>query len=239
MKKKLSNLIETVLLALSFTVVFSELSVSAITLTASDVDKTFDVDWLLKAGEEDNDGGVTAPIDLSAEANFTLTNFENDRITLEVGFSNTTILSGGVTEAGITSFGFSVTPDATKINFIDDQDDGFTEAIINGKKQQNFPGGFKQIDVCVFTTGCSGGSQGNALAAGNSDNFFLEVVGDFSTGVTLSSFPVKFQTTQGSFSFEGEETPPHKMTEIPEPGMIVALSLLTIGSLVTTRNKKL
>ncbi|VEP18481.1 conserved exported hypothetical protein [Hyella patelloides LEGE 07179] len=230
MKKKLSNLIKTVLLAFSFTVASSELSVSAITLTASDVDKTFDVDWRLTAGEEDNDGGTIAPIDLSAEANFTLTNFENDRITLEVALNNTTILSSGVTEAGITNFGFSVSSNATNVNFIDNPDNGFTEAIINGNGQQNFPGGFKQIDVCVFTNGCSGGSQGDALAAGNSDDFFLELFGDFSSGATLSSFPVKFQTTQGSFSFENQE--------IPEPGMIIALGLFTIGSLVITRHKK-
>ena len=232
-----------VFFTLGLTALSSGLPASAITLTTSDIDTTFNVEWFLEAGGSDNDGGVTAPIDLSADASFTLRNFEEnlnnsteDRITLEVVFNNSTQLLGATTEAGITSFGFGVTPDAVGVTFSDSQDnDGFTAAEIIQNGQQNFPGGFKQIDVCVFTTGCSGGSQGSALAAGTSDNFLLAVTGDFNSGVTLSPFPVKFQTSQGSFEFAGTE---NNIAEIPEPGMVIALGLFTIGSLMTSKNKK-
>jgi hypothetical protein len=37
--------------------------------------------------------------------------------------------------------------------------------------QQNFPGGFGGIDVCLFADGCSGGNVNNGLQAGASDSF--------------------------------------------------------------------
>ena len=71
--------------------------------------------------------------------------------------------------------------------------------------QQTYPGGFKGIDVCVFTHNCSGGSQALALAAGASDTFTLLITGGF-TGhtVTLTPFPISFKTSDDTFRFAGD-----------------------------------
>jgi len=80
-------------------------------------------------------------------------------ITFNVHFSHTTVLSGATTEAGITTFGFGNNPNATTVSFTDNPDGAFAFAEVQDG-QQNFPGGFKDIDVCIYNQGCSGGSQG-------------------------------------------------------------------------------
>jgi hypothetical protein len=128
-------------------------------------------------------------------------------ITFNVHFSNTTVLSGATTEAGITTFGFGTNPNATTVTFTDNPDGAFAFAEVQ-TGQQNFPGGFKDIDVCVYSQGCSGGSQGSALAAGAFDDFTLVVnFNPSSSSVAFEPFPIKFQTTQGSFEFGGGASP--------------------------------
>jgi len=196
----------------------------------NDIGDDFAIDWFLDTTQNDNDGGMP-PIDLSAMASFDVVIFTASSVKLNISFSNTTVLSGATTEAGITTFGIGVSPNATSVTFADTADAGFTDAEIDSNG--NFPGGFKNIDICVFTQGCSGGSQGSALAAGASDAFMLTIFGDFSNGgglgipgVTLDPFPVKFQTTQGSFEFGG--TPPPPGITIPEPS---SLALFGVGLL--------
>ena len=244
MKNNLINLSKQVLLTLGLTTICSNAPARALTLTSSDVNNSFDIKWVLEAGESDNDGGATSSIDLSAKASFTLTNFDvdfngdEDRIRLEVEFQNNTTLSSTVTEAGITTFGFGINPNADSViigNLIGNNgdSDSFSNAIVQ-TKNTNFPGGFKNIDVCVFTdNNCKGGGQGTALAAGSTDNFFLEIFGDFSDSVELTPFAIKYQTTEDSFEFAGNEK-----TEIPEPGMIVALSLFAFSFLIGLQKQK-
>ncbi|MFQ5773775.1 MAG: cistern family PEP-CTERM protein [Kiloniellaceae bacterium] len=186
------------------------------------VNDDFTIDWFLGAGQSDNDGGPTSSIDLSATGTFDVAEFTGAYVKLNVTVENTTVLSGAVTEAGITSFGMGTNPDATSVTFSDDPDGAFVDAEIQ-TGQQTFPAGFKQIDVCVFTQGCNGGSQGGALAAGASDSFMLTIFGDFSGGsVILEPFPIKFQTTEDSFGFGGS-------VKVSEPGSLV---LLAVGLLV-------
>jgi hypothetical protein len=199
-------------------------AVPAGALTINDINDDFTINWFLAKNGSDNDGGVTAPFDLKAQATFDITAISNNSVTLLITFTNQTTPPPGQ-NSGITSFGIGVSPNATGVTFSDAPDAGFTNAVKqNG--QQNYPGGFKQIDVCVFTQGCSGGGQPTALAAGASDTFTLVIAGAF-TGhtVTLTPFPIKFQTSAGSFEFAGTEG----INPTPEPGTVLLLSSGLIG----------
>ena len=92
-------------------------------------------------------------------------------------------------EAGITAFGIGADPNATSVVFSDAPDDDFVDAEVASDPHQTFPGGFKQIDVCVFTQVCDGGGSGAALAAGASDSFPVTVFGDFSPVAASCSSP--------------------------------------------------
>ena len=202
-------------------------AVPAGALTIDDINDDFTINWFLAKNGSDNDGGGTAPFDLKAKATFDVTAISNTSVTLLITLTNLTTPPPGQ-NSGITSFGIGVNPNATGVTFTDTPDAGFTKAVLqNG--QQNYPGGFKQIDVCVFTNNqCSGGGQPTALAAGASDTFTLVIAGAF-TGhtVTLAPFPIKFQTSQGSFEFAGIED----INPAPEPGTVLLLSsgLIALG----------
>lgn len=242
MKNKIVNLAKNLFLALGITAVSSSIPVTAVTLNSSDVGRTFEVDWFLGAGEDDNDGGATSTIDLSAHGLFKLTSYSDDNLSLDVTLTNTTELSNDVSKAGITRFGFSATPDITEVHLTDIENDHTdTDRFVGAKaktgKKKNFPGGFSGIDVCVFTKEGNkcGGSQNTALAAKEFDNFSLDIYGDFAEGVTFSQFPAKFQTSEDSFSFGGED---NLIAEVPEPGLIVALGLFTASSLLLKKKQQ-
>lgn len=193
-------------------------------ITIDDINDDFTITWFLAQGGSDNDGGGTAPFDLQAHATVDITALSPTSVTLLITLTNQTTPPLGQ-NSGITSFGIGVSPNATGVTFTDTADAGFTNAEVQGG-QQNYPGGFKNIDVCVFTQGCSGGSQGSALAAGASDTFTLVIVGAFTgNAVTLAPFPIKFQTSGGSFEFAGTED----INPTPEPGTVLLLSSGLIG----------
>jgi hypothetical protein len=164
-------------------------------LTINDINDDFTINWFLAKGGSDNDGGGLAPFDLKAKATFDITAISNASVTRLLTLMNQTTPPAGQ-NSGITSFGIGVNPNAPGRTFTDTPDAGFTNAVTHNG-HQNYPGGFKNIAVCVFTQGCSGGGQPTALAAGASDTFTLVIVGAF-TGhpVTLAPFPIKFQTSK-------------------------------------------
>jgi hypothetical protein len=189
----------------------------AVGVLASDAGDSFDVYW-----------SVSDPA-LSAMATFTVTSFSDSSVVLDITLDHTTDLAdSGLSNAAILSMGFGVDPDVVATltstgSVFDLVDDG-------SGTQQTFPGGFKQVDVCIFSEGCSGGDINSGLAAGDSDSFQVTLTptsGDFSSGLTLAFFPLKFQSSAGSFEPAGSFTPP-----IPEPtsALLYVAGVMVIGA---------
>lgn len=197
---------------------------------SADVGQSFTFDWLVPAGTM---GDSLLPVDLSATVIFNINAFTldatgDDTLSLQIGLSNTTDLSAYPnSNSAILSFGFGVAPDASAVF-------SSTGAVFNGidsgsGPQQTFAGGFKQIDVCVFSAnGCKGGDVNDGLQAGDSDSLSIDILGDFDQGgmstlgtVTLYDFPLKFQGTWGSFETPGQQ--------IPAPGTLILFGSALLG----------
>lgn len=180
------------------------------------------VKWLVP--KDTTNGKETTPIDLSAVLDITVVDLNASSLKLAMKITNTTALTDASYRADIVSFGFGVSPNADSVEVIGGK--VFDSAEIQ-KKNQNFPGGFKNIDVCIYAKGCSGGGA-QGLDAGASDVFELIISGNFDADldgvsqVTLSDFPLKFQTDNGSFEPAG----------VPEPLTVVGSGLaLGFGAL--------
>lgn len=248
MTSKLANSFKNFLLLLGITAISSGIPVSAVTLTHSEVGETFKVDWLLPGSDTGNNtGGRRASIDLSAEAEFTIKQFylntdKSDRVILDVTLKNTTKLNSSEQNADINRFGFAaagLTSDIDSFEISDRDNNGDTDVFQGAQvrsQEQKFSGKFEGINLCVFNNSdnaCSnyaGEEENPVLAAGKFDNFYLDVYGDFSEGISFSEFPINFQTDEGQFAFEG--------AEVPEPGMIIALGLFTASSMVLKKKSK-
>jgi MYXO-CTERM domain-containing protein len=200
---------------------------------------SFTVDWLVPAGTdpdsgEPNPSGETLPVDLKASSTWTITSLTQTTLDLDVVINNDTVLPSTPIDANsaILSFGFGVDPDSTAT--LTDTGTVFDGIGDGSGAQQTFPGSFKQIDVCVFSQGCSGGGINTGLQAGDSDQVSLQVTaGSVNYGdpnqVSLLFFPLKFQGTWGSFEPSGTPggnggTPPQ--IPIPAPLALIGLGLL-------------
>lgn len=183
--------------------------------------QSWTVDWSI---------GISSTSTASATSSWLVSVFNNHEIVLDINLANTTSLTGQLTNADITSFGFGMTPNAKGSLLISGT--AFDGIGSGSGPQQTFPGGFKQIDVCIFTSGCSGGSVNDALHAGDSDYLRILLTGDFSNGfVDLTDFPMKFQTNLGSFHAGGCINRDPECMPAPEPSVsiLLALGLLLMG----------
>lgn len=169
--------------------------------TTSDVGKTFQTNWTLNANQS---LGLTQ--NLTASASYTLAAFTSNYIDLQISLTNTTTLST-LSNANILSFGFGVDPNATSVSFLGGTGQIFDLATVQNGQQQ-FPGGFKQIDLCMYAANnCAGGNVNQGLTPGSTDTFTLRIGGNFSSGVVnFADFPIKFQTSAGSFELAGAGT---------------------------------
>ncbi|MFO7028987.1 PEP-CTERM sorting domain-containing protein [Limnospira fusiformis CCALA 023] len=208
-------------------------------VTTNDIGSTFQVDWFL---DRNFDPSGSLSQDLSAFSTFKVDSFTSSYLDLTINISNTTALTQTFTEAGIVSFGFGIDPNATSVELLQ-SGTNFSGAQVRSA-QQTFPGGFKQIDICIFTQGCNGGSQNSALAAGASDSLRLRIGGDFTSGTTtiganLLDFPVKFQTTDGSFELAGAGGGVGNVEQVPEPLTILGTGMaLGFGSMFKREHDK-
>lgn len=176
---------------------------TSITVTGN---TSFTVNWL----KTDTDP------DLSASARFTISNFTAGGFDLFVDqIMNTTAALPNI-NARLTIFGFGLSPDATYSSPVNGSDFSW--------RFSNFPG-FGTMECGSSGNNCAGGgsgglNQGESMAGGMS----IHVSGPFSSGVTFSPIPAKFQTDLGSFEFEGTITTDNRTTDdptVPEPASMV------------------
>jgi hypothetical protein len=179
-------------------------SISTVGISGQDLGKSFSIDWRLpEAGDRKT---------MSATGLFTVNSFTKDLLNLTVKLTNTTASSF---QAALMSMGLGVSLDSAKASYTSDGSkfDGMTSGA-----EQNFPGGFKNIDVCIFAAnGCNGGNiKQGVQSGGESDTFTFNILGAFGAqpSVTLDSFAIKFQTQAGSFEFPGS---PVIAQALPQP----------------------
>jgi hypothetical protein len=173
--------------------------------------QSFDIFW----------SKIVGSTDLTALGSFVVT-VKDGSADFTIGLMNNTTLA---TEK-VHSIGFNADPNGTSISMTDPG-----QYFQNFGLDQKFPG-FKTVDICVWgTQNCSGGGQGANLPGGIKDTFGFSLLGDFSKGLRLENFVVKFQGELGSFEF-ADSTPPRS---VPEPS---TLALLTIGAAAMTLSRR-
>lgn len=168
-------------------------------------DNSFNVNWVVPK----EDTNPLAPADLTATANFQITDFNATTLVMEIAIHNTFDPALGINS--VMSFGFFVDPDiesAALVNHSDPNNVIWTEQL-----DDQLTGNFKHLDICIFpdeqSNSCNGGNVSNGLVAGASDLLTLTLTGNFVgqngdiSTVMLSEFPVKFQGDWGSFEVPG------------------------------------
>jgi hypothetical protein len=177
-----------------------------------------------------NYAGSGASSPLAATSVVTVTGLSAGLLGLSVSLTNRT---SSALQAAIVSYGFSVTPNATDIT-VTNTPTVFTEGFVNTSAGQSFPGGFTQIDICgapATFTSCSGGPISSGLQSGNqTDTIDLLIAGAFSPAlgalpsVTLDAFPIKFETSFGSFALASTPS-----VQAPEPASILLSAVGLLG----------
>ncbi|MCA1561113.1 MAG: cistern family PEP-CTERM protein, partial [Acidobacteria bacterium] len=169
----------------------------------------FDVLWSMLVSK----GGRSTTLEALGEFNVTVFDTSADFL---ITLTNDTEL---VSER-VHSIGFDTFPDATSLS------NPLPGSVFqNFALYQNFPL-FRTIDICAWTSSnCSGGArESNLPGGGAADSFGFTLWGDFSNGMELSNFVIKFQGELGSYQFNGTPTPP-----ITVPEYDSSASLLLVG----------
>jgi len=195
-----------------------------ITIGTADIGKSFEIDWLTSAG-------VNNP-QLTANSVWTILGFSSNSLTLKISLTNSTV-DTATFHSAITTFGAGVTPNATG-SFAPGGQGTIFKTVSAGKgPQQTFPGGFKGIDLCVSSAGCDGGSFQDGLHSGVTDIMTIILTAAFGATpeTTLAFFPLKFQTSAGSFEVAGQ------VNTVPLPTTFPLLTAALVG-LVMLRKKQ-
>lgn len=188
-----------------------------ITLAANSA-TTFDILW----------SEVHSGVNLTALAAFDVT-VTNSYVQFLITVTNNTSLFN----ERVHGLGFNTDPNGTSLtNTVTGEYFG------NFALNRNFPS-FQRIDVCAWTDqNCTGGSQGSNLPGlGTDDTFGFRLNGNFSSGVTLDTFAIKFQGDLGSFEFEGDQPPPPPTTSVPEPASLLFMGIGLSGAFALRRRK--
>lgn len=160
----------------------------------------------LNRGTQNTDGdGLTKNI--LGTAVMTVMDLTPDSLSLNFKFRNKTDKSY---QAAITGLWFGVKENITDISITGSNYFNKIAQPTNG----NAPGGFKDIDVCVFaSSNCSGGDIKEGLQVGQTDWFTVKLTGDFDSNddgfaeATISDLGVKWQTQDGSYAVTGVPEP--------------------------------
>ena len=214
-------------------------SIPTVGLTAADVGKSFDTTWDLPASPS---YGLST--DLHGTGHFTIESFDQTNLVIKSTITNTT---DSLFQAAVMSLALAVDPAAVG-SFANPGDAGaiFTQIGTGSGPQQTYPGGLKNVDVCVYSSnGCSGGKISSGLLDGysktstpspNSDTFTLTLTstatGGFGTSpsATLGALGIKWQTQDGSFEMPATHV-------VPEPRTLL-LFLIGFAGLIACRRWK-
>lgn len=209
MKKILLNLLSTAVLCGGLLLLpkISGASTS-FDITSGDVGDTYTINWLDPASVT----GIST--NLSATGTFTVKSLTASQLLLNVTVDNTTASSF---QASILSLGMTSSPSLSS------KYQGSSTVFTGLSDPGNFPGGFKNINICIWAgNNCNGGPINNGLQSGSTTSFELALSTSsgnlLSTGVDLAQFPVKFQTQSGSFEFGGT---PVTVPSTPEPSTLL------------------
>jgi uncharacterized repeat protein (TIGR01451 family) len=176
---------------------------------------SFTVNW--QGSKQDSNGQTVL---LLGTAKFTVSNWTGTSFVMTVTNVANTMPASPDINARLTAFGFGLTPNGT-----------FTNLAAGSVYQwafTNFPA-FQLVDVCLTSGGgCAGGGSGG-LNQGQStnDSHSLTISGNFTSGVSITPIPAKFQTSIGSLETDGVVITP------PPPPVLTDLTIAkTHGSVV-------
>jgi len=203
-------------------------SLPTLAITINDTSDDFNISW---------SKAITGAT-LNATAFFDVTSFSSTQTSINITLSNTTNPSNF--QAAILALGLYTDTALTNATILNNVTGATWSLNTTGV---NFPGGFQNIDVCLYAAnGCSGGNINDGLQNGQTDAFTLNLFYATSSSLdisatetlrngTVSNFPIKFQTSAGSFEFGGTigQSP---IIPVPEPA---ALWLLGIGLLALAK----
>jgi hypothetical protein len=179
----------------------------------------------------------------SATGVFDVVGITATTLTMNVKLTNT---STGFTNAGITSFGFNITPNATgiSINTLGAFDIATDQDRFDGAALNNLPA-IAAIDICAFAgNNCNGGPQSDLLGMGETDYFTITITGSFGASPSVNFLDltptnnyggtgpagIKFQTSLTSYEFTGNTVPPGGGDDpVPVPGVALLLGLGLLG----------
>ena len=161
----------------------------------------FDVSYQCLAAELCPSDGLAPGIDILASTWWTVNSLTNTTAEFSIKVINDTVAN----PSRLYSLGVDVLiPDPTGANVMNDNT--FSTEDWDADVNVNFPS-FMTVDLCVFAGSppCSGGPGG--LLSGEMDLMTLFLTGaDFTSGLTLNVFPIKFQSSgpdEESFEFAG------------------------------------
>jgi len=192
---------------------------ASITIASSST-SSFDIYWSL----------VVGGTELAAVGNFDIT-VTDSYVDFGVTLTNNTLASAN---ENVHAIGLNADPEGTRLSMLDS---GYYFKSLG--LDQKFAG-YKTIDICAWASqNCAGGAQGaNLPGAGalvSSDSFAFRLFGDFTDGITLSNFVVKFQGDLGSYEFGGSTDRP---TSTPEPASAILLLTGAAAALLGTERRR-